>query len=50
MDSLNPFWVPGFVDGEGCFSVSFSKRDKWIEDATRLVFLLVKLRNDRALY
>nr|YP_009105828.1 putative LAGLIDADG homing endonuclease [Koliella corcontica]YP_009105843.1 putative LAGLIDADG homing endonuclease [Koliella corcontica]AIT94539.1 putative LAGLIDADG homing endonuclease [Koliella corcontica]AIT94545.1 putative LAGLIDADG homing endonuclease [Koliella corcontica] len=24
--TLNPFWVTGFVDGEGCFCVSFNKR------------------------
>ena len=23
---VNPFWVSGFVQGEGCFTVSFSKR------------------------
>ena len=23
---LNPYWVTGFVDGEGCFSISFTKR------------------------
>lgn len=26
MSELNPFWITGFVDGEGCFSVSFSIR------------------------
>ncbi len=31
MRELNPFWITGFVDGEGCFSVSFSLRNKWIE-------------------
>ena len=25
---LNPFWVTGFVDGDGCFSISFTKRKK----------------------
>jgi hypothetical protein len=24
--ALNPFFVSGFSDGEGCFSVSFSKK------------------------
>lgn len=24
----NPSWISGFVDGEGCFSISFSKREK----------------------
>ena len=31
MSELNPFWITGFVDGEGCFSVSFTIRNKWIE-------------------
>ena len=25
----NPSWITGFADGEGCFSVSFSKREKF---------------------
>lgn len=25
---LDPWWVTGFVDGEGCFSISFSQRKK----------------------
>lgn len=25
---LNPFWVTGFVDGEGCFCVSFNLRSR----------------------
>jgi hypothetical protein len=28
IDILNPCWVTGFVDGEGCFSISFTKRTK----------------------
>jgi hypothetical protein len=24
----NPSWISGFVDGEGCFSISFNKREK----------------------
>jgi hypothetical protein len=28
MQLHNPSWVTGFVDGEGCFSVSFNKREK----------------------
>lgn len=37
MFTLDPFWVTGFIDGEGCFSVSFNKRAQtqtqaqWIE-------------------
>lgn len=27
MNKLHPFWISGFVDGEGCFSVSFSVRE-----------------------
>lgn len=26
--SLDPHWITGFTDGEGCFSVTFKKRDK----------------------
>jgi hypothetical protein len=26
-NSLNPWWIVGFVDGEGCFSISFVKND-----------------------
>jgi len=25
---LNPYWVTGFVDGEGCFYVRISKSNK----------------------
>ena len=25
---IDPHWIVGFVDGEGCFSVSFKKREK----------------------
>ncbi len=25
---LNPFWISGFIDGEGCFSINFSLRQK----------------------
>lgn len=28
-ERLNPHWIVGFIDGEGCFSVSFSKREKF---------------------
>jgi hypothetical protein len=31
MSDLHPNWISGFVDGEGCFSVSFTKRNGWIE-------------------
>lgn len=27
MSKINPWWIAGFVDGEGCFSVSFIKND-----------------------
>lgn len=26
-ERLNPWWIVGFVDGEGCFSISFIKND-----------------------
>ena len=25
---INPWYITGFVDGEGCFHISFSKRNK----------------------
>jgi hypothetical protein len=25
---VNPYWITGFTDGEGCFSVSFNRREK----------------------
>jgi hypothetical protein len=25
---VNPHWITGFTDGEGCFSVSFNRREK----------------------
>lgn len=28
LDKPDPFWVSGFVDGEGCFSVSFNLKNK----------------------
>lgn len=28
MASLEKWWVTGFVDGEGCFSVSFTRRER----------------------
>lgn len=28
IDNLNPYWVTGFVDKGGCFSISFSKRKR----------------------
>ncbi len=31
MSEFHPFWITGFVDGEGCFSVSFTPRNKWVE-------------------
>lgn len=29
MEPLNPFWVTGFVDGEGCFSIQFVENKKY---------------------
>lgn len=29
MELLNPFWVTGFVDGEGCFSIHFVENKKF---------------------
>ncbi len=29
MELLNPFWVTGFRDGEGCFSIQFVENKKY---------------------
>lgn len=29
MEPLNPFWVTGFVDGKGCFSIQFVENKKF---------------------
>lgn len=29
--SLDPNWIAGFVDGEGCFSVSFHRNDRYAQ-------------------
>jgi hypothetical protein len=41
---LNPWYVVGFIDGEGCFSVTVNKKD-WIIPEVRLIFE-VELRED----
>jgi hypothetical protein len=40
---LNPFYLVGLVDGEGCFSITFNKHIKRIE--VRLIFE-IELRED----
>ena len=29
MEPLNPLWVTGFVDGEGCFSIQFVENERY---------------------
>ncbi len=41
---LNPHYVVGFVDGEGCFSISFNKNDGRLPEV-RLMFE-IELRED----
>lgn len=42
--NLNPYYISGFVDGEGCFCVSFNKR-KNDRIEVRLLFE-IELRED----
>ena len=41
---LNPHYVVGFVDGEGCFSITLNKNDNRLPEA-RLIFE-IELRED----
>jgi len=34
---FNPYWVVGFVDGEGCFSVGVYKNQEEIRESERKV-------------
>jgi len=42
---LNPNYISGFVDGEGCFSVTFNKKKDMIRPEVRLIFE-IELRED----
>ena len=47
---LNPFWVAGFVDGEGCFSVIISKSNSLkVGWRVRVYFYIGLHAKDRAL-
>ena len=41
---LNPYYIVGFVDGEGCFSISLNKNDNRLPEV-RLLFE-IELRED----
>ncbi|OGL36012.1 hypothetical protein A3F65_02970 [Candidatus Saccharibacteria bacterium RIFCSPHIGHO2_12_FULL_47_16b] len=41
---LNPHYISGFVDGEGCFSISFNKNGKRLPEV-RLIFE-IEVRED----
>ncbi len=41
---LNPFYVVGFVDGEGCFCISIAKRGKVMPEVR--LFFEIELRED----
>ena len=41
---LNPHYISGFVDGEGCFSISFNKNDDRLPEV-RLIFE-IEVRED----
>ena len=41
---LNPHYISGFVDGEGCFSISFNKNGERLPE-TRLIFE-IEVRED----
>src|SRR3989338_3196936 len=46
---LNPYFVTGFVDGEGCFCVSFSpRRFKEVEFEVRPSFSVSQNKRDRS--
>ena len=30
-EKLNPFWVTGFIDGEGCFRISLTKVNRAVD-------------------
>lgn len=42
---LNPFYVSGFVDGEGCFAISINRRQGTSRTYARLIFE-IELRED----
>ncbi len=42
---LNPYYISGFVDGEGCFSVTFNKKKDMNRPEVRLIFE-IELRED----
>ncbi len=42
---LNPNYISGFVDGEGCFSVTFNKKKDMNRPEVRLIFE-IELRED----
>jgi len=35
--NLNPYYIPGFVDGEGCFAITITKKNKRVPEV-RLLF------------
>ena len=46
----NPFWLVGFVDAEGCFSISiFKSQTSKIGEATKLSFILTQSVRDEDL-
>lgn len=45
---INPFYVSGYVDGEGCFSVSFSPRNKLLVGWEVRPSFSVSQNNDRS--
>jgi len=42
---LNPNYISGFVDGEGCFSITFNKKKNTNRPEVRLIFE-IELRED----
>lgn len=48
--TLNPYWLTGFLDGEGCFHVSFTKRvNRKIKIEVRPSFSVTQLPQSRYL-
>lgn len=49
MRALNPWFISGFVDGEGCFRISFTKKDNLVGWRAQLFFQITLHRKDELL-
>ena len=47
---LDPWWITGFWDGEGCFHISITKNKKWkVGYKVELIFSICLHEKDKAL-